>query len=71
MQRQNKSDFISHNCYKKAWPQQIVLTGIKELSGVGFVPQSAVALQGVEEAEQEQDEEVSEDMLAFAFGMDE
>ncbi len=22
MQAQNKFDFISHNCYKKAWPQQ-------------------------------------------------
>lgn len=50
---------------------RIVLAGIKELSGAGIAPQSVVALGGAEKAEQGQDEEVSEDMLAFAFGMDE
>lgn len=50
---------------------RIVLAGIKELSGEGFMFQSiAVEQQGAEEIEQEQDEDVSEDMLAFAFGME-
>ena len=51
---------------------RIVLAGIKELVGEGFMIQSTEqAQQGVESPEQEHDEDVSEDMLAFAFGMGE
>lgn len=51
---------------------KIVLTGIKELSGESFILQRTAAdLREEEETEQGQDEDVSEDMLAFAFGMGE
>lgn len=51
---------------------RIVLAGIKELSGESIMLQNTAAAQrGVEEAEQGKNEDVSEDMLAFAFGMGE
>lgn len=51
---------------------RIVLEGIKELSGEGYMLQSTAEVKQIsEETEQVQDEDVSEDMLAFAFGMGE
>ena len=47
---------------------RIVIAGIKELSGEGFMLQKTAAVQrDSEEAERGQDIDVSEDMLAFAF----
>lgn len=51
---------------------RIVLEGIKELSREGYMLQSTAEVKQIsEETEQVQDEDVSEDMLAFAFGMGE
>lgn len=51
---------------------RIVLEGIKELSGEGYMLQSIADVKQLsEETEQVQGEDVSEDMLAFAFGMGE
>lgn len=51
---------------------RIVLTGIKTMAGEGLSLQNVeMAQQATEVLEQEHEEDIAEDMLSFAFGMDE
>ncbi|SHK84032.1 hypothetical protein [Hespellia stercorisuis] len=51
---------------------RIVLTGIKTMAGEGLSLQNVeMAQQATEVLEQKHEEDIAEDMLSFAFGMDE